>query len=210
MNTIPEPTIKRLNEIEQLLTGAEQSGQNLTSSTKLARQLGVGAHTIRKDINYLGGIGDTGAGYQVKKLRTIIRKQLGLDIPINGCVIGLGRLGSLILEIIPSLNPNIHLEAAFDSNINKVETFKTDIPLFPAYELEEILKRFNISLAILAIPPEEVRKTVDLLIKNKVQAILNYTNYILPKKPAENVYVKNININQELKTLLSLINTSNQ
>ena len=57
---IPQPTLIRLCGIYQFLSVMEKDGILRISSNELEKKIGIPSHTIRKDINYLGEIGNTG------------------------------------------------------------------------------------------------------------------------------------------------------
>ena len=62
---IPIPTITRLCMVFRLCDELLLQGQTSISSTGIGKRLGVAAHTVRKDLNCLGEIGNTGSGYDV-------------------------------------------------------------------------------------------------------------------------------------------------
>ena len=101
---IPEPTIIRLSQIYRYMEELEQTGKKSVHSSKIGEKIDTGAHSVRKDISYIGEIGKKSAGYNVKELKNHIYNQLGFAKTRKTCVVGLGRLGSAILNYGGFLN----------------------------------------------------------------------------------------------------------
>lgn len=202
---IPEPTKYRLIQIDSLLDRDLKRGEGFISSTALGKRLGVEAHTIRRDIHYLGGLGDTASGYSLSRLREKIRQALGLQAVFNACVVGLGKKGSAILHDRGLSESGVALRAGFDVNVNKLETLRVDIDLFPAYEMEDVIRSRQIVLAFLAVPVEAVDESVSILIRSGIKGILNYTGAVLPGKTEDGVVIRNMNIADEVKMLKTII-----
>lgn len=201
---IPKPTIARLCLLYQFLEQAERNGVKRLSSSQIGEQLGFHPHNIRKDIGYLGEIGNTGAGYNVIELKNHISQRFGLDRKRNACVVGLGRLGRAILNLDQFVLKSYKLVAGFDSNINKLETMKTKIDLFPSSEIIEIVRRRHIELAVITVPARAACKVADQLVEGGVKGIVNFCNIVIKPKKAD-VFIRNISVTGEFHYLSALI-----
>jgi redox-sensing transcriptional repressor len=197
---IPQPTIVRLCSIYRLLCGLDKEGVKKVSSTELEVITGVPSHTIRKDISFIGEIGDTGKGYEVLKLKTHILNNLGLNRERKACIVGLGRLGSAIMQWPLLAEGEFRIVAGFDSNINKVETIKTDISVFLPHEIPDVVKRMGIEMGIIAVPPARAQEVADQLMDAGIQGIVNCAPIIIKPKSAD-CFVRNIDIANELRIL---------
>ena len=80
-----------------------------------------------------------------------------------------------------------------------------DIDLFPAYEMEDVIRSRQIVLAFLAVPVEAVDESVSILIRSGIKGILNYTGAVLPGKTEDGVVIRNMNIADEVKMLKTII-----
>ena len=149
---IPIPVINRLCTIYRLAEVLLVRGVTRVSSTGLGRMIGVGSHTIRKDMGHLGEVGEIGSGYSPAKLFEYIRTSFGLDTKRSVCVAGLGRLGGAILNYERFANSGFSIVAGFDSNINRLETIRTSVDLYPAYEITDVVRKKSIEIGILAVP----------------------------------------------------------
>ena len=155
---IPKPTISRLCLLYRFLDEMTAEGVTSISSSQIGERLGLNSHNVRKDIGYLGDVGTLGAGYDVARLKQAIADSLGLNVPHNACVVGLGRLGMAILSFDLFAQHGYTIVAGFDSNINKLETMRTEIDVFPSYMIPDVVRRRGIELAVLAVPAGVAQK----------------------------------------------------
>jgi redox-sensing transcriptional repressor len=168
------------------------------SSGRLGELIGVPSHTVRKDINFLQGIGQLGKGYSVKDLRTLIGKKLGIE-KRNAAVIGLGKIGTAIMEYEGFFSAHIEIVAGFDSDINRIDTIKTKVPLFASREISEIVEQKGIELAFLTSSPESAKVCFERLQKGGIKAILNFTPTFLV---SDKIHIRNMDLVLE-STILS-------
>jgi redox-sensing transcriptional repressor len=206
---IPLPTVDRLCLLFYYLEELLARGQRRVSSSRLAEALGIGAHSIRRDISCLGEVGDTGAGYPVARLRDHIAQKLGLNRPQKTCVVGLGRLGSAILAYGPLGESGFDIVAGFDTNINRIETIRTSVPVYPAYEMGDIVRREGIRLAVLAVPPAAAQESVEHLVDAGVRGVVNFTPAVI-RYDRGTVYVRHMDVRQELAVLTAQMGLESQ
>ena len=203
LRKLPGSTIERLSLLYQYCRKLQLEGVNRVSSTKLGSALGIPAHTIRKDINFLGEIGHTGSGYDISRLKQHLADSMGFNKTRKTCVVGLGRLGLAFLEY-SQLEPNgFPVSAGFDTNINRLETIRTEIPVFPAYEIPEIIRRERIELALLTVPSESAETAAAALAEAGICGIVNFAPVFVNPAP-DTVAVRNMNVVNELRILSSL------
>ena len=115
------------------------------------------------------------------------------------CIVGLGRLGSSLLNSCLFKGGEFELSAGFDTNINRIEFLDSPVPLYPAYKMEEVIKRFNIESALLCVPAESAQTTLEKLAAAGIKGIINFSPLLLEAK--EGVRVRNINVIDDLKAL---------
>jgi redox-sensing transcriptional repressor len=201
---VPHPSLTRLLAIYRLLEQMEHENVKSVSSSELGRVLGFKADSIRKDVSYLGEVGNFGGGYEVLKLKEHIGTNLGLDRKRKACVVGLGRLGTAILNYDDLGENGFLVVAGFDSSINKLETITTSVELFPAHEISEVVKKKGIEIGVIAVPSKAAQETADRLIDGGIRGIINFSPTAL--KPKNNVMIRNLDLVGEcmiLSTLLS-------
>ena len=90
---VPEVVIKRLPRYYRYLSDLQNRDVQRISSSELSKLMGVTASQIRQDLNYFGGFGQQGYGYNVHSLIDEIGKILGLADGDTTIIIGAGNLG---------------------------------------------------------------------------------------------------------------------
>ncbi len=206
---IPQPTVIRFCSIYQLLCNLEKEGVKKVSSAELEEKTGVPSHTIRKDISFIGEVGNTGSGYEVAKLKQHILNNLGLNRERKACIVGLGRLGSGIIQWPLLAEGEFRIVAGFDSNINTVETIKTSISVFPSHEIADVVKRMGIELGIIAVPPARAQEVADRLMEAGVKGIVNFAPAII-KSRRDDCFIRNMDIGGELRILSAMMGMRSQ
>lgn len=201
---LPISTITRLCVVFRLCEELQYRGRERISSTQIGKELDIAAHTVRKDLNRLGEIGDTGAGYDVSRLRQHLARTLGFEREHRACIVGLGRLGTAILDHEAFGPSGYKLLAGFDANINRLETLQTSIQVYPAYEIAEVVKREAIELALMTVPREGAQEVAQALESGGIRGIINFAPIIV-KPDSSSVVVRNINVVNELRILSSIL-----
>jgi redox-sensing transcriptional repressor len=162
------------------------------TSAELENVTGCSSHTIRRDISYLGGDFSSGAGYGIAPLLKAIETALGLDRRRKCCIVGLGRLGSALLNFSGFVEEGFDLVAGFDSSVNRVEILSSTVPLYPNYKLSEVVGRFGIEIALLCVPANAAQAAAEKLINARIKGIVNFapTALVVPAGiSVQDVYV---------------------
>lgn len=187
---VPEVVVERLPQYVRVLNQLLAEGVEVANSQQLGEQLQITPAQIRKDLSYFGRFGKQGRGYGVRSLLTELKQILGLNLEWNVVVIGVGRLGRAILSY-PGFNPDgFHLVAALDNNPALVGQTIEGISVRPVEDMAQVVKDFDINIAIVAVPSRFTQPVIDDLVECGVRAILNYAPYS-PQVP-DGVRVRNI------------------
>ncbi|MGA2297076.1 MAG: redox-sensing transcriptional repressor Rex, partial [FCB group bacterium] len=109
--------------------------------------------------------------------------------PQKVALIGLGNLGRAILDYCYSRHPNISIAASFDKDPAKINREIRACRCYHIDNLEKIIKKMKIDVAIIAIPTEQAQSIANRLIKSGVKGLINYTptRLYLP----DDIYVEN-------------------
>jgi redox-sensing transcriptional repressor len=197
----------------------EKNSPGPITSAEIEALTGWASHTIRKDISFLGGeeVLGSSAGYDPAVLAEAVKKALGLDRRRLFCVVGLGRLGSAYLNfqdlesgagVVPAAGSEAELRregsgfelaAGFDTNVNRVEILKSRAPLYPAYKMGEVIRRFGIEIALLCVPPGAAQGAAEKLAAAGIRGIINFAP--VPVKPGPGIAVRNVFLADELRAL---------
>jgi redox-sensing transcriptional repressor len=199
---IPEISIQRLCGIYRLLERLLESGREIIFSDEIGEKTGIPPYQIRKDISYLGEIGKPGRGYNVKELLDHISSSLGLDKKKRAVIVGVGRLGSALLNYINLPKANIDYIAAFDTDPMKVGNSEGNIPIYSTNDMLEFVKKNKIEIGVIAVPQESAQTVADVLVKGGVCGILNFAPVAI--KVPENVITRSIDFSLEMNVLTAL------
>ena len=194
---IPEATRKRMLLLLNLL-GVWPKDK--ITSVDISEQTGWKDSLIRHDLWLLGYNKGVSNGYQTVDLQKAINQALALEQQItNVCIVGLGRLGAALLDESLVEGSSFVIKAGFDSNVNRVEILRSNFPLYPAHDMNWVIKQEKITLAILAVAEKDAQAMTDKLVAAGVSGIVNMTSAVL-KVPSD-VKVENLSILNALKII---------
>ncbi len=203
-NLLPDPSIERLCSLYGVIEDLIGKGYQIITSKELELLTSIKAHTIRKDLSCIEGKKTEGQKYNIIEIKKLIESGLCIDIKRKSCIVGVGRLGSAILNYGETAFTGFEIAAAFDSNINRIEMMKTHIPLFPAYEIEERVREMSIELGVITVPEFSAQSVADKLIAGGVKGIVNFAPAII-KNDKPGVYIRNVYVKNEFRILSAFI-----
>ena len=194
---IPEATRKRMLLLLNLL-GVWPKDK--ITSVDISEQTGWKDSLIRHDLWLLGYNKGVSNGYQTVDLQKAINQALALEQQItNVCIVGLGRLGAALLDESLVEGSSFVIKAGFDSNVNRVEILRSNFPLYPAHDMNWVIKQEKITLAILAVAEKDAQAMTDKLVAAGVSGIVNMTRAVL--KVPSLVKIENLSILNALKII---------
>ena len=194
---LPEVTRKRMLILQNLLQGWQS--EKITS-VQISEITGWKDSLIRHDLWLLGYNKGISNGYLKDDLQEAISLALGFESEQkNCCIVGLNRLGAALLDDATTEGSVFKIKAGFDSNVNRVEILRSSFPLYPATEMNWVIKKENIKLAILTVAAKDAQSMCDRLVKAGITGIVNMTNSVL--RVPENVKVENLSIVNSLKII---------
>jgi len=196
---VPKESVKRLSLYLRNLNYLVKEGIETVSSDELAKNIYVSAAQIRKDLSYFGDFGTRGVGYNVKSLISDIRSVLGLSREWQVALVGIGRLGSALLNYPGLKEFSFRISAVFDSDPKKVGRVYSSIRIEDFSQIEKIIKKKKIRIAIIATPASAAQEIADKLVKAGIKTILNFSPRYL--NIPENIKVRTVDIAAELESL---------
>lgn len=196
---VPPTTIQRLPLYLRCLVQASAMHMPVVNSVQIAEMAGTNAAQVRKDLSYLGEFGTRGIGYDVDSLITHLSKQLGLTEHRRVAIVGFGRLGGA-LQRYPGLEERgMKVVAIFDADSAKVGTAVKGVTVKSVDDLEEVVKREDVEIAIITVPGKYAQDVVDRLVASGVRAIMNFAPVHL--HVPEGVEVRQADVAGELQIL---------
>ena len=200
INDLPPATRKRLVQLEELLKS--WSGEKITSA-KICELTGWKDSLVRHDLWLIGNKARGWKnGYDTAALLETIRKALHGEVQTdseNVCIAGLGRLGAALLDDALVEGSRFVIKAGFDSNVNRVEILRSSFPLYPAAEMNWVIKQEKITLAILAVVDKDAQAMCDRLVKAGIKGIVNMTRMVL--SIPEGIKIENLSVLNALKMI---------
>lgn len=137
---IPRATAKRLPVYYRYLNVLLNANKHRVSSTELSEAVQVDSATIRRDFSYFGELGKRGYGYDVEKLLNFFKGILKQDKLTNVTLVGVGSLGSALMNYNFHQSTNLRISAAFDPKESLANTVKSGIPVYPVEDMKKQIK----------------------------------------------------------------------
>lgn len=185
---LPEKTIERLSEYRRTLLNCLAKNKTHIYSHELAGLQNITAVQVRRDLMLIGYSSMKKKGYDVQELIKVIGDIIDHQDGLNVAVVGMGNLGRAITTYFNGKRPKLNIVAAFDVEPNKVNRVISGVNCYHMKELPEVIKRNNISIAIISSPPDTASQVAEQLVAAGIKGILNFTT--IPLVVPENVYLE--------------------
>lgn len=182
MENISKSTLKRYPVYLKALRKLSQDGIKRIMSFELSEYVDIKSTTIRRDFSLIGQLGKQGYGYDVDELIDIFSKELGAQYDEKMILIGVGRLGTAILNYNNWNHVAGEIVCAFDKQPDKRNNEpKVNVPV---YHIDQLKEKFpdGCEIAILCIP-DGAQDIVNELHELGVKGIVNFTreHFVLPE-----------------------------
>jgi redox-sensing transcriptional repressor len=196
---IPEATIGRLPLYLRALHGVAELGIPTVSSDTLAAAAGVSPAQLRKDLSQLGSYGIRGVGYDVEYLSYQVSRQLGLTQSWPVLIVGVGNLGHALAGYAGFSSRGFHVAALVDNDRRRVGEVVGGVRVADLDQLEALVSRHGISIAVIAVPAPAAQEVCDRLVAVGVRSILNFAPAVL--SVPDGVEVRKVDLASELQIL---------
>jgi redox-sensing transcriptional repressor len=196
---LPDKTVERLSQYRRTLLIANSAGKHHVFSHELAAMLHITSVQVRRDIMLIGYSGTLRQGYDVKELIDIIGKIIDSRDGQKVAVIGIGNLGRAIIGYFSGKRTKLSVVAGFDVNPDKIDRVYAGVWCYHFDRLTEIIKKENITIAVLTVPAADAANVADLLVMAGIKGILNFTPK--PINVPSNVYLEEYDMITSLEKL---------
>jgi len=193
-------TIERLSRYRRVLTDPSRQGVSYIFSHTLAALVQVTPSQVRRDIMGLGCAGNPTRGYRVEELLAAIATVVDDDQPQPVILVGIGKLGSALLNFFRGHRPNLQVVAAFDNNPEKVNRIYQGVRCYTLEDLPRIVAAERVSAAILAVPATAAQEAANQVVFAGVCGILNFAP--APLFLPAHVHVESIDLTTALEKVL--------
>jgi redox-sensing transcriptional repressor len=192
-------SLKRLFLYRACLVRLRLMGVEKVFSYTLANETGVTSEQVRKDFSEFGIKGNKRGGYDVNDLLEKMEKIFHRNKDHNLVLIGMGNLGLALSKYSKFVQRNMNIVATFDIDPFKQKQ-RSDIPVYSMDRLKEIVDRFRVKVAILAVPEISAQEVADELIRHGIKGIVNFAPVLL--KVPQDVIINNVNLCDELESVI--------
>jgi redox-sensing transcriptional repressor len=195
---LPAKTVERLSQYRRILQNYKHMEQSYIFSHDLAKLLKINPVQVRRDFMLIGFSGNYRNGYSVTDLLEYIDTTLTLPKGQKATIIGMGDIGKALLKHISS-NPicPVMIPVTFDIDPNKTNQEYYGIKCYDLIKAPELLTRFDIRIAILAIVADDIQEIVDSLLISGIKSIVNFSAG--PFRVPRDIYLKDFDIRTTLE-----------
>jgi redox-sensing transcriptional repressor len=198
---VPEPTLRRLPWYLAYIKLLKGRGDTVVSSTQIAKEIGVDASQVSKDLSFVNISGKTRVGYEIDALTDILESFLGFTSQHKAFLFGVGQLGAALMRDAGLNQYGLDIVAGFDVRKEIIGKEIGGIPIFNMSKLPDIQKKFNATIGIVTVPVENAQEVADFITGHGIKALWNFTPFriIVPK----NIIVQNTSIYAHLAVMFN-------
>ena len=193
-----------LRHLERLF----REGQQKISSSQLGDALGINDAQVRKDLAYLGNLGQPGIGYNAQDLIVALRHRMGIDRPWSAVVVGVGNLARALLRYRGFERQGFQFVALFDADAEKVGQEIDGLAVHPTDRMAEIIASTGAELGVLAVPAQAAQGVAEALVASGIRGILNFAPTVLRLPPE--ISLVSVDLAVQLEQLAFLVHLSRQ
>jgi redox-sensing transcriptional repressor len=167
-------------------------------SYSLGPEAGVKPNQVRKDFSECKIRGNQRAGYDIDELLTELERILLQTDNSDIILVGMGNIGQALSKYNWLNRRNINIVATFDIDPSK-QRKRSDNFIYPMDRLAEIIERFNVKVAIIAVTEISAQEVCNQLIDAGIRGLVNFAPVILKVPP--DIVVNNINLYDEVESV---------
>ena len=168
-------------------------------SYTLGRETGITAEQVRKDFSEYQIKGNQRGGYHVDELIREMEEIFYKKGSQNIVIVGRGNIGSSLANYHNFGQRKINIVATFDIDPSK-QRLRSDIPVYTMDRMKEIIDRFCVQTAIIAVPDIAAQQVCNQLVGFGIQGIINFAPVIL--KVPDHIIINNINLSDEIESVI--------
>lgn len=184
----------------------KQEGLEVVSSSQLGEALGINDAQVRKDLAYLGNLGQPGIGYYTQELIAALRFRLGVDRPWTSVIVGVGNLARALLRYRGFTQQGFQFVGLFDADPQKIGQKVEGLEVSSPEKLPEVIAATKAELAVVAVPAENAQQVADALVAAGIKGILNFAPIMLKLPP--HISLVGVDLAVQLEQLAFLVHLS--
>jgi redox-sensing transcriptional repressor len=192
-------SLKRIFLYRSCLVRLKLMGVEKVFSYTLANETGVTSDQVRKDFSEYSIKGNKRGGYDINILLEKMERIFHRNKDNNIVLIGMGNMGLALSKYSKFVQRNMNIVATFDIDPFK-QKLRSGIPVYSMSRLKEIIDRFTVKVAIIAVPEISAQEVADELIRHGIIGIVNFAPVLLKVPP--DVIINNVNLCDELESVI--------
>ena len=192
-------SLRRILLYRGSLIRLQTMGVKRVYSYTLGKETGITAEQVRKDFSEYRIKGYQRGGYLVDELITELEKIFYQNGHQNIILVGRGNIGSSLANYRGFIQRQINIVATFDIDPSKQRT-RSEVPVYNVDRMEEIINRFSVRTAIIAVPDIAAQLVCDQLVKCGIKGIINFAPVIL--KVPDDTVLNNVNLSDEIESVI--------
>ena len=199
-------SLRRILLYRGSLLRLQAMGVKTVYSYTLGKETGVTAEQVRKDFSEYHIKGRQRGGYSVDELVSEMERIFFRSGGHNMIVVGRGNIGSSLANYERFVQRQIYIVATFDIDPSK-HRIRSEIPVYDMDRLEEIVHRFHVQTAIIAVPDLSAQAVCNQLVNCGIRGIINFAPVIL--KVPDTMVVNNVNLTDEIESVIYCVSGNN-
>jgi redox-sensing transcriptional repressor len=192
-------SLRRIFLYHGLLVRLNTMGVTRVFSHTIAHETGVTPEQVRKDFSEYCIRGNRRGGYTTETLLHDMEALFNRDKISNVVLVGMGNLGLALSRYGRFAQRGINIVATFDIDPFK-QKMRPDTQVYPIERLQEIVNRFRVSVAIIAVPEISAQEACNDLLKTGIRGIVNFSPVLL--KAPGNIVINNVNLSDEIESVI--------
>jgi len=200
---VSDEVINRLYIYARCLENFLEEGKQTFSSESIAKRLNIKPTLVRKDFSYIGTMGKRGVGYNTREVLEEIKQIAFPDKEIKVALIGVGKLGSALINFYGFKAQGFKIVLAFDKDKRKIGSKMGEVRIEDIEDFKQKAKKRDVKIAIIAVPSEEVVNVIEQIKNSNIEAVLNFTPAYLSSinNFSNHFIIRNIDLSSELARL---------
>ena len=195
-------SLKRIFLYRACLIRLKLMGVEKVFSYTLANETGVTSDQVRKDFSEFNIKGNKRGGYNINELLEKMEKLFHRNKDNNIVLVGMGNMGLALSKYSKFVQRYMNIVATFDIDPFK-QKIRSGIPVYSMNRLKEIIDRFSVKVAIIAVPEISAQEVSDELIRHGITGIVNFAPVLLKVPP--DVIINNVNLCDELESVIYFV-----
>ncbi len=194
--TISGASIRRIPMYLFYLKSVQSKGGNYITAPVMGRILDIDPTQIRKDFAEIKIKGKTKIGYELDITIKKIEFFLGYHIHREAFIIGVGNIGTALVNFKGFYNEGIEIIKGFDIDSNKIGSKINGVNI---YDIKTIKYHFNktpIDVAIISVPNEQAQEVINEMVEIGIKAFWNFTT--MPLSVPNDIIIENTCIDSSL------------